>query len=59
MLPLPLGDARTGTSALLPLDFVVIVIFFFNASEGFLQAQLMKLYDFLRLSPFFSGKVSF
>ncbi|XP_049683626.1 uncharacterized protein LOC126050152 isoform X4 [Accipiter gentilis] len=28
-------------------------------TAGFLQAHLMKLYDFLSLSPFFSGKVSF
>lgn len=60
MLPSFLGDTHTRMSALLPLDFVAIVwVFFFYASEGFLQAHLMKLYDFLRLSPFFSGKVSF
>lgn len=61
VLPSFLGDTCTRITALLLLDFVVIVRFgfFFNASEGFLQAHLMKLYDFLSLSPFFSGKVSF
>lgn len=41
---------------LLPLGFVLIVtflfLFFSNASDGFLQAQLMQLRDPLRFSPF-------